>query len=118
MDNLESRDDRDLTALERATLRNSQFAVGEIYFDLGQYEAAVKAYTAAANRFADCPETLDAHLRLAEAYRRMGQPGKARSTLEQAKAALARMPKGTRFEQTTNYDRRQWGETLAWLSSL
>ncbi len=118
LDNLENRNDRELTALERATLRNSQFAVGEIELDLGQYEAAVKAYTAAANRFADCPETLDARLRLAEAYRRLGQPFKARSTLEQAKAALARMPKGMRFDQTTNYDRREWGETLAWLSSL
>ena len=53
-----------------------------------------------------------------ESYRRLGRPGQARSTLEQAKVALARMPKDTRFDETTNYDRKQWGETLAWLSSL
>ncbi len=115
---LERRDDRNLTPLEKATLRNSQFAVGEIYFDLQQYEAAAKAYTEAANRFPDCPESLEAYVRLAESYRRLGRPGPARSTLEQAKVALARMPKDTRFDQTTNYDRKQWGETLAWLSSL
>ena len=86
--------------------------------DLQEYEAAARAYTAAANRYADTPEALEAYVRLAEAYRRLGAPGKARSTLERAKVALARLPKSTRFDETTNYDRQQWGENLAWLSTL
>ena len=115
---LGGRDDRDLTALERATLRTSRFAVGQLAMDLQEYEAAARAYTAAANQYADTPEALEAYVRLAEAYRRLGQPGKARSTLERAKVALARLPRGARFDETTNYDRQQWGENLAWLSTL
>ncbi len=112
------RDDRELTPLERATLRNSQFAVGQLAFDLGEYQAAARAFTEAANRFPDRAETLDAYVRLAESFRRLGQVGQARSTLQQAKVVLARLPKDTPFDQTTSYNRQQWGETLAWLSSL
>jgi tetratricopeptide (TPR) repeat protein len=118
LENLGSRDDRDLTAAQRAMLRNSQFAVGGLDFDLQEYDAAARAYTAAAGRFADTPASLEAYVRLAESYRRLGEPGKARGALERAKVALARLPKDIRFDETTNYDRRQWGEALAWLSSL
>ena len=33
-DTLDGRDDGDLTASEKAMLRNSQFAIGEVCFDL------------------------------------------------------------------------------------
>ena len=91
-------------ALERATLRNSRFAVGQLARSCRQYEAAAQAYTAAANRFADCPETLEAYVRLAEAYRRLGQAGKARSTLERPRwpwPGCPRAPVSTRPPITT-----------------
>jgi tetratricopeptide (TPR) repeat protein len=114
---LASREPAALTPLEKSLLRNSQFAVGEICFDLKEYGAAVKAYTAAADRYSDCPESLDAYLRLAEAYGRLGRAAEARSTLAQAKVVLGHMKKDVRFEETTNYNRKQWGELLAALSS-
>ena len=115
---LGSRDDRDLTCLERAVLRNSQFAVGGLDVDLQEYEAAVRACTAATIRFSDTPEALEAYVRLAESFRPAGRARQGPQRAGAAKVALARLPKDTRFDQTTNYDRQQWGETLAWLSSL
>ena len=117
-DTLGRRDDKDLTLLEKAMLRNSQFAIGEICFDLQEYEAAARAYAAVANRFAERPETLEAYVRLADAYRCLGRHAQARSTLEQAKVVLKQMKPDTRFDVTTNFDRKQWGDRLAWLSSL
>ena len=117
-DALGHRDDNDLTPLEKAMLRNSQFAIGEICFDMQEYEAAARAYASAANRFAERPETLEAYVRLADAYRHLGRLAQARSTLEQAKVVLKQMKPDVRFDETTNYDRKQWGDRLAWLSSL
>lgn len=112
------RNERELTSLEKAMLRNSRFAIGETCFNLGRYEESLQAYTAAANRYSDSPEVLDAYLQIANVYRRLDRPAEARTSLEQAKVALRRFPGSVRFEETTNYNRKQWGEVLDWVSSL
>jgi tetratricopeptide (TPR) repeat protein len=109
---LARRDERDLSAQERAMLRNARFAPGEIHCELGEYEQAVRAYTAAANRYPNTPEALDAYVQLSGVYRRMQKPAEARASLEQAKIALAHMTNDARFTDTTNFDRKQWGDAL------
>ncbi|MGO9112239.1 MAG: tetratricopeptide repeat protein [Thermoguttaceae bacterium] len=117
-DNLSRRDAASLTLQEKAVLRNCRFASGDTYFALERYPEALRAYQSAANHYATAPEVLDAYLQIANVYRRMERPAEARTSLEQARLALRRIPPEARFEQPTNYNRKQWGELLDRLCSL
>jgi tetratricopeptide (TPR) repeat protein len=109
---LKRHETEELTDLERALLRNCYFAVGSVLVETGQYEAAVKAYAAAANRYQNAPEVLQAYVRMAEACRRLGRPAEARSILEQAKVVLGRMKPESDFREATNYSREDWSALL------
>jgi tetratricopeptide (TPR) repeat protein len=109
---------QELTAVERAILRNTYFAYADIVFDLEDYERAIKAYLAAAHRDPQDPHSLDALVQLASCYRRLNAPNEARGTLLQAKAVLARMQRDMKFEQTTRYNRENWNELIGWLAQL
>lgn len=108
----------ELTPLEKAMLRNCYFAVGDLEFSQGHYEAAIKAYSTATNRYQDHPEVLVAYMQIANAYRRLNKDAEARSTLQQAKVVLGRMKPDADFTKATNYDRQQWSELLDSLSTL
>ncbi len=111
-------DAEELTQQEQAVLRNARFALGDLYLELARYPEALRAYQSAANHYADRPEALDAYLQIAGVYRRMDRPAEARTSLEQARIALRRMSPEIRLEQTTNFNRKQWGELLDKLCSL
>jgi TolA-binding protein len=115
---LSRRSAEDLTAQEKAVLRNARFAVGDVYLELERYPQALRAFQSAANHYASSPEVLDAYLQIANVYRRMDRPAEARTSLEQARLALRRIPPETRFEQTTNFNRKQWSDLLDRLCSL
>ena len=102
----------ELGPIEKAELRNSYFAVGGLLTDLGQYEAALKIFIAAANRYQNVPEALPAYVETARAFRRLHKADEARRTVAQAKLVLARLPPTAPFEVTTNYSRRRWTEVL------
>lgn len=106
----------DLGPLEKAMLRNCYFNIGSLHFELGQYDAAVKAYGMAANRYQSSPEVLDAYVQMARAYRQLNRPTEARATLEQAKVVLNRMKPQVAFQATTNHSREEWVELLDRLS--
>jgi tetratricopeptide (TPR) repeat protein len=112
------RDNAELTAVQKAILRNCYFAIGNILFDQGDYEAAVKAYSTAANRYQSYPEVLNAYVQIANAYRNLNKPRDARIILQQAMFTLNRMKPDEAFEKTTNYNRKQWADRLDLLSSL
>lgn len=107
-----------LSQSEEVILRNCYFARGAILFELGRYRAAVEAYASATNRYQQRPEVLDAYVRIAACYRRLGQSLEARGTLEQAKYALKRMPADVAFDETTNYSREEWVRLLDTLGTL
>jgi tetratricopeptide (TPR) repeat protein len=117
-DNLSRGDAENMTPQDRAVLRNARFAIGDTYFALERYAEALRAYQSAADHYATDPEVLDAYLQIANVYRRMDRPAEARTSLEQARLALRRIPPEARFEQTTNFNRKQWGELLDRLCSL
>jgi tetratricopeptide (TPR) repeat protein len=112
------RDAAELTPVNKEILRNCCFAVGNVLFAQGDYEAAVKAYSTAVNRYQNCPEVLVAYVQIAAAYRNLNNPREAKNALEQAKFALGRMKPDAAFESTTNYSRQQWAQRLDLLSSL
>ena len=112
------RDNAELTPVGKAILRNCYFAVGNVLFAQGDYEAAVKAFSTAANRYQNSPEVLDAYVQTANAYRNLNKPREAKNALQQAKFALGRMKPDATFENTTNYNRKQWADRLDLLTSL
>ena len=115
---LSRRNAEDLTEQEKAMLRNTRFALGDMYLELERYPEALRAFQSAANHYATSPEVLDAYLQIANVYRRMDRPAEARTSLEQARLALRRIPPEARFEQTTNFNRKQWSDLLNRMCSL
>ena len=104
------RDAGELDPLDKAILRNSCFAVGNVLSAQGDYEAALKAYSTAVIRYQNCPEVLEAYVQIADAYRNLNKPQEAKDALEQARFALARMKPDAAFETTTNYTRKEWAQ--------
>jgi TolA-binding protein len=101
-----------------AILRNCYFGRADALFDLGRYDEAAKAYSAASNRYQHEPEALEAYVQIAACYRRLDRPGDARNTLEQARVVLGRLKPETNFTTTTRYNREEWTQLLAWLATL
>jgi len=108
----------ELAPQEKSMLRNCYFAIGDLLFDLSEYASAIKAYSTATYRYQNQPEVLLAYLQIADAYRRLNDSNKARSTLEQAKVVLAHMKPESAFTETTNYTRQEWVDLLDSLSKL
>ena len=108
----------ELDPSDQAILRNCYFARGDAFYEMGRYEDAIRAYSAATNRYQHQPEVLEALMQIAACYRRLGKPAEAKGTLEQAKVMLARINKDAPFVETTNYTREQWGQILDWYASL
>jgi tetratricopeptide (TPR) repeat protein len=97
-----------LSLSEATLLRNCRFQIGSLLFDLGQYQAAIKTYTQITTRHPDAPESLDAYLQIARAYRQLDNPTEAVATLKQAQAVLGRMKPEVAFQETTNRSRQEW----------
>jgi TolA-binding protein len=115
---VQDREEMELTAGQKAILRNSYFAIGNVLYAQGDYEASLKAYNTAANRYQIFPEVLDAYVQIANIYRKLNKPQDAKNALQQAKFALGRIKADVAFEITTNYTRKQWTQRLDLLSSL
>lgn len=102
----------ELKPLERLLLRNCYFSIGHVLFQLQQYEEAIRSYTMATNRYQSSPESLDAYVQIARAYRKLNRPEEARVALEQANLVLARLKPDAPFQETTNYSRQEWKQRL------
>ena len=89
------------SGLEMALLRNCYFGRADALFDLGRYDEATQAYSAATNRYQHEPESLEAYVQIASCYRRLNRPAEARGTLEQARVVLQRIRPDADFTRTT-----------------
>lgn len=107
-----------LSPAENSILRNSYFARGAAFFELGRYDESIVAYSAATNRYQNEPEVLDAFLQIAACYRRLGKPDEARGVLEQAKVILSRIREDVSFSATTVHSRQEWNRVLDWMAAL
>jgi tetratricopeptide (TPR) repeat protein len=90
-------------------LRNAYFAIGEMLFALGRYEDAAKAYSVVVRHYPEDPDSLEAYVQIAAAYRRLNRAREAQGAAEQAKVMLNRL-KSDAALSATNRDRRQWTE--------
>ena len=81
-------------------------ARADALFDMGKYEDAIQAYSAATNRYQHEPESLEAYVQIASCHRRMGRISEARGTLEQARVVLQRIRADADFTKTTRLARQ------------
>ena len=116
--NEKSHRDDTLTDEEEKILRNIYFARGTVLYDLGDYEAAIKAYSTATSRYQHEPAAIEAYVQIAACYRRLNKPLESRGTLEQAKLVIERIANDSEFMATTRFGRDEWTSLLDWLSSL
>jgi TolA-binding protein len=106
------RDLNELSPLDKTMLRNSIFAIGDVLYAMGDYEAAYKAYYVATNRYQDRPEVLSAYVQISNAYRKLNRPQDAHNALLQAQLLLERMKPEVTFDETSIYSRDQWSTRL------
>ncbi len=114
----ERQEGQQLTEVERKTLRNCYFAVGATWFDLDEYENAIRSYTAASTRYQNSPEALEAYVQIARAYGRSSNPQEARATVRRGEEVLKRLKSQDDFLKSTNLDAQQWEELLSWMKTL
>ncbi|MHC4400131.1 MAG: tetratricopeptide repeat protein [Planctomycetota bacterium] len=99
---------QELTRLEKTIHRNCSFFIGSVLFDTKQYEEAARAYSLAADQHQDDPESLEAYLQMARAFRRLDRPDEIKRTIARAKAAFRRIAATESFDETTIYTPEQW----------
>jgi tetratricopeptide (TPR) repeat protein len=111
-------DRRELNDIENDILRNSYFGKADALFQQKRYDKALTAYSAAADRFHDRPEVIEALVQMSRCQRELGEWGLARGALERARATINRLPEDTDYTQTTRYDRAGWLRHLEWLITM
>jgi tetratricopeptide (TPR) repeat protein len=115
---LSEQPDANRTPTDAAILRNCYFGRADALFDLGRYDEAIEAYSAATNRYQHDPESLEAYVQIASCYRRLDRLSEARGTLEQARVVLQRIRPDADFTKTTRLARQDWVLLLNWLRTL
>ncbi|XZE32647.1 tetratricopeptide repeat protein [Pirellulaceae bacterium SH501] len=95
-------------------LRNSFFGEADLHFNEEEYEEALIAYTDAANRFINEPESLEARKQIALCQRKLGRIADCRRSLELARDSLQRIPadQDAKFKAVTPHDRAGWDRYL------
>ena len=104
------------SSLKRSLLRNCYMMQGSVLFQLRRYEEARKAYANVSTLYQNEPFVLESFVHIANCWRRLNQPIKARGTIEQAKLVLQRLPPDTDFKIATNFDKQYWQILLSEMS--
>jgi tetratricopeptide (TPR) repeat protein len=94
--------------LDLALLRNCYLMQGSVLFELRRFEESLQAYGNVITSYRDDPIALESFVQVANCWRRLDQPVKARVTLDQAKVVLKGLPPTTDFLGSTNFNRQQW----------
>lgn len=106
----------DSDPLHRTLLRNCYMMQGSVLFDLRRFEEARQAYANVSTLYQNEPFVLESFVKIANCFRRLNEPTKARGTLLQAKQVLERLPADADFRIATNFTRQQWGLILDQMS--
>ncbi|NOY42878.1 MAG: tetratricopeptide repeat protein [Planctomycetes bacterium] len=102
----------DSNMLLKALSRNCYMMQGSVLFQLNRFFEARIAYGNVSTLFQDEPFVLESFVHIANCWRRLNQPIKARGTIAQAKLVLGRLPKDTNFKVATNFNREKWASLL------
>jgi tetratricopeptide (TPR) repeat protein len=105
------------SALDRSLLRNCYLLEGSVLYELRRFEEALQAYGSVITSFQNDPIALESFVQVANCWRRLDQPVKARVTLDQARMVLKGMPADADFLTATNFNRQQWDVLLTQMSN-
>lgn len=97
-----------LASVDRLNLRNSYFYMGDCAFDLEEYEAAIRYYDAARQRYGSDPASLVALVQIVAAHLEMGDIGRAMTANERAKRFYEQLPDDVWDDPTLPMDRKDW----------
>lgn len=111
---LDGEDPKYLGESRRVALRNSYFFLGDCAFDLGDYEAAVRHYETARERYSQDPASLVAMVQIVNAYVALGEPDRARAANERAKRFYSQLPEDAWNDPYLPMSRTDWER---WLDS-
>ncbi len=109
---LDGRDARALTAMERVYLRNSYFYAGDCAMELKSYDGAIASYDAARNKYADDPASLVAMAQIVSAYAAQGKWAEARTANERARQQLQKFPESVWQNPDLPMEKRHWEKWL------
>lgn len=120
---LEARDPAQLTALQRIQLRNSCFYLGDVAFDLAEYDPseygrAIEFYDAARQKYDSDPSSLVAMVQIVNAYVAQGRWDEAEAANRQARQQLDRLPPEVWQDPDLPMERRHWERWLEASSKL
>lgn len=111
---LQGKDERRLTGLQKSHLRNAYFYKADCAFDLKDYDLAIEFYDTAAQRFAEEPVSLVAMAQIVSAFIEQGRLAEARKANERARQRLNEFPDGAFDSSDLPFTRKHWER---WLDS-
>jgi tetratricopeptide (TPR) repeat protein len=117
-DSIDAKDVRRRTALEETQLRNAYFYLGDCAFDLRDYEAAIRYYDAARERYPKDPASLVAMVQIVSAHLEQGDMRRAMTANERAKRFFASLPPSVWDDPNLPMTRRDWERWLDATSKL
>jgi tetratricopeptide (TPR) repeat protein len=100
------------TALEKVWLRNAYLYLGDVAFDRGDDELAVRRYDAARQAYPTDPASMIAMMQIVSSYARRGEWAKAATANERAKEQLAKLPKDAFDAPDLPMSRQHWERWL------
>jgi tetratricopeptide (TPR) repeat protein len=102
--------------LDKLYEKLSGFYRADCVYDLGDYEAAIKLYDAAAFRYQDDASALAAYVQIVNAYCALGKFQQAKAANERAKWLLQRMPSDAFDHGQFTLSKEYWQQWLKWTS--
>ena len=97
---------------ERLKLRNAHFYIADCAYDLGDYEAALKLYDRARQRYPRDAASLVAMVQIVNTHMAMGALRRARTANERARRFFASVPDSAWDDPTLPMDREAWERWL------
>ncbi len=98
--------------MQTVILRNSTFFRGDCAFDLGEYDAAIRHYDGAAQRYAREPASLVAMVQIVNCYAELEKWREAQTAHERAQRRLRELPDDVWQTSAVPMDRRHWERWL------
>ena len=103
-----------LESLGRSYLRDCYYELAHTLYALERFDAAILAYTNAANRYPQDPQVLLAYLQMANCNDRLGDPAEAVSLILQAEVILKQLPDKVFQSRLTGLTKKEWQNWLTW----
>ncbi len=115
---LEGTDPRRRTTLETVYLRNSYFYLGDLAFEMGEYQEAIRQYDRARERYPDDPASLVAMVQIVNAHLESDDKERARTANERALRFFNSMPDEVWDDPALPMGRKEWERWLRASSRL